>query len=458
MINFLRRLGTPDDEVPGFRPPGLNIVPGFQVTSDDLRDSPPELAPATDLSATRVEWPNAELDAAVQTAPFWLAALRSSLGFQVSRDDLRDGSPELGLPRALSSVPVERPNVGPNALDQSVPWAPPAWLRSLWAARIARADPPGLQTIEPAAPAPRFVAPRVAGWAARPVPAETLGQLMLGSGRSASDRADLIPISGPGRLPLATSPSYGAGRASQARLREAPSTAGEEVSRASGMDGEPLEAASGNTPYAPLAGSSWFAKEEEAAAPLPGAAKDRDEAGSIEPAVYRPERDGTLAELLELIQHLVQQNKMKSDVAERLEAEAIARMDPGAKVVTQIALYAKGLPHMFCDILFSSNGTSKIFITEIKTGDAILSKGQVATLAEAVRTAEIYIVNEEAAEKLRIKPRVTFAAQRIIPYVTITGGNAAAIARQLRAEGLEVVPEKPGRRGGPARLRVIRPI
>jgi hypothetical protein len=96
-------------------------------------------------------------------------------------------------------------------------------------------------------------------------------------------------------------------------------------------------------------------------------------------------------------------------------------------------------------------------ITEVKSGNGTLSPQQLEKLAEAARTGGIYIVNEAAAEKLEVRPHVTFGKQGIMPQVFVVGGNQDAIAKQLRKVGLEVIPEKP-RRGQPPRLRVLRPM
>jgi hypothetical protein len=78
------------------------------------------------------------------------------------------------------------------------------------------------------------------------------------------------------------------------------------------------------------------------------------------------------------------------------------------------------------------------------------------------RTGKIYIVNEDAAEELGIKPRVTFAAQEKLPLVYIRGGNLDVIAKQLQNLGMDVVPEGVGggRGGRPAGWRIgpVRPL
>jgi hypothetical protein len=113
---------------------------------------------------------------------------------------------------------------------------------------------------------------------------------------------------------------------------------------------------------------------------------------------------------------------------------------------------------MVADIMFSSAGVARVAIVEVKSGAGDLTPQQIEKLGEAARTGKIYIVNEVAARHLKIDPRITFAAQNILPLVWVVGGNQQAIARQLRNQGLEVVPEGVGRRGRPARLLIVPPI
>jgi hypothetical protein len=173
----------------------------------------------------------------------------------------------------------------------------------------------------------------------------------------------------------------------------------------------------------------------------------------IEPSIYRPGSDARNEHLFELVQG-VRENKIQGDAAEDAEAAAAKRTHPEVKIAQQIRIYAAGAPdYMVADIVFRSNGTADIVILEIKSGDGILTPKQLAKLAEAARTGNIYIVNEKAAKSLHIEPRVTFASQGILPQVYVVGGNHDAIARQLRNLGLEVVPERAGR-GRPPRYRI----
>src|SRR5262249_24943236 len=109
------------------------------------------------------------------------------------------------------------------------------------------------------------------------------------------------------------------------------------------------------------------------------------------------------------------------------------------------------------DIVFRRNGTASLVVVEVKSGDGRLTPQQLEKLAEAARTGKIYIVNEQAADAFKIKPNVTFADQGTLPEVLVLGGNLDAIAKQLRNQGLEVVPRGGRRGGGPAGLRVLRP-
>ena len=123
-------------------------------------------------------------------------------------------------------------------------------------------------------------------------------------------------------------------------------------------------------------------------------------------------------------------------------------------MATEIRAYAEGVPgYMTVDIMFRPNGTSMIMIFEVKSGNAVLSPQQVATLAEAVRTGKVYIVNEAAAKEFGLRPYETFASKGILPFVYVTGGNQDAITRQLNKLGVEAIPEKT-RRGQVPRLRI----
>ena len=153
----------------------------------------------------------------------------------------------------------------------------------------------------------------------------------------------------------------------------------------------------------------------------------------------------------------VKENKAQGDAAHAAEAAATGKANPDATIAQQIRIYADGAPHyMVADILFKLNGVADIVIAEVKSGNGKLTPKQLAKLAEAARTGRIYIVNEEAAKKLRIKARVTFADQKMVPQVGVVGGARDVIARQLRQLGLEVVPEA-ARRGRPGRMRIAIP-
>jgi hypothetical protein len=176
----------------------------------------------------------------------------------------------------------------------------------------------------------------------------------------------------------------------------------------------------------------------------------------IEPSVYRPGNDAG-RNLFDLVQG-APENRAQGLAAEAAELEAILKADREAKAAQQIRIYVEGGPsYMVADIVFSSAGVARVAIVEIKSGEGDLTPQQIEKLGEAVRTGKIYIVNEDAARRLRIKPRITFAAQNILPLVWVVGGNQQAIARQLRNQGLEVLPEGVGRRGRPARLLILPP-
>jgi hypothetical protein len=195
-----------------------------------------------------------------------------------------------------------------------------------------------------------------------------------------------------------------------------------------------------------------FSKESVGFQPTP-----LNSASPIEFSVYNPGVDPGYDDLFDHVQG-VQENKIQGDAAEDAEAKRIKRENRLAGFAPKTRIYAAGTSdYMVSDIMFRRNGTSLIVITEVKSGDGKLTPNQAASLGEAVRTRRIYITSEEAAKELNIKTHKTFAAQGIIPQVYVTGGNQKEIVRQLRNQGLEVIPEKV-RPGQPPRLRVVRPI
>ena len=178
----------------------------------------------------------------------------------------------------------------------------------------------------------------------------------------------------------------------------------------------------------------------------------------IELSVYNPDVDPGHDDLFDLVQG-IQENRIQGDAAEDAEVKRIKEENRLAAFAPKTRIYAAGASDYYTvsDIMFRRNGTSLIVITEVKSGDGKLTPNQAATLGEAMRTGNIYIISERAAKELDIKTYKTFAAQGIIPQVYVTGGNQKEIARQLRNQGLEVIPEKV-RPGQPPRLRVVRPI
>jgi hypothetical protein len=178
------------------------------------------------------------------------------------------------------------------------------------------------------------------------------------------------------------------------------------------------------------------------------------EATPIQNSVYNPDVDPGFDALFDLVG--IKENKIQGDAAKDAEVERIKKENRLAGLAQETRIHAAGAPdYMVSDIIFRRNGTSAILITEVKSGDGKLSPQQAAKLGEAARTGEIYITSEKAAKELGIKPYKTFAAQGIMPQVYISGGNQKEIARQLRNQGLEVIPQKV-RPGQPPRLLVVR--
>jgi hypothetical protein len=172
----------------------------------------------------------------------------------------------------------------------------------------------------------------------------------------------------------------------------------------------------------------------------------------------RPDKTNATDGLFHQVQG-IEENRRQGRAAEQAESDYIKRIDPDAKVVEGIRVYVAGGPeYMVADIFFRGNGTAAINLLEVKSGDAILSPRQLQALAEAAKTGNIYIVNPEAAAKLEIKTHETFGAQKILPLVSVIGGDQEAIRKQMRSVGLEVISEGGGRGGHPPRLRFgVRP-
>lgn len=177
----------------------------------------------------------------------------------------------------------------------------------------------------------------------------------------------------------------------------------------------------------------------------------------IEHSIYSPDIDPGYGDFFDPVG--VGDNRTKGNAARDAEAAKIMDADPNVPFVKERRIYAKDVPgYTVADIVYLPNGTSEILILEVKSGGATLSQQQLVTLAEAVRTGQVYLVNEEAAKKFGLRPYETFASKGIIPFVYVSGGNQDAIIRQLNKLGIEAVPEKTGR-GHVPRLRLrVRPF
>jgi hypothetical protein len=163
----------------------------------------------------------------------------------------------------------------------------------------------------------------------------------------------------------------------------------------------------------------------------------------IEHSVYSPDIDLGYDDLFDRVG--VGDNRTKGNAARDAEAAKIMDADPNVPFAKEKRIYAKNVPgYMVADIVYRPNGTSEILILEVKSGGATLSQQQLVTLVEAVRTGQVYLVNEDAAKKFELRPYETFASKGIIPFVYVSGGNQDAIIRQLNKLGIEAVPEKTG--------------
>jgi hypothetical protein len=149
----------------------------------------------------------------------------------------------------------------------------------------------------------------------------------------------------------------------------------------------------------------------------------------------------------------IEDNKRQGIAGEDAEVARLRAIDPYAKIVRQIRVYVAGGPdYMVADVIFRGNGTAVVNITEVKTGNGVLTEKQLRVLGEAARTGDVYIKNAEAAKTMKIETHATFGAQKIIPQIYVSGGDSVRIERQLRNAGLDVRPA--GVRG---RIRIVGP-
>jgi hypothetical protein len=118
-------------------------------------------------------------------------------------------------------------------------------------------------------------------------------------------------------------------------------------------------------------------------------------------------------------------------------------------LIPTVRVYYAPNSYFVADVLISGGGTTAVSVdlTEVKSGNAKLTINQATGMAEALKSGEIWIVNETAAEKLGIRAGETLQSQKIIPMVNVIGGNDAGIERQFRNNGIEVVPRGVGRLG-----------
>jgi len=177
----------------------------------------------------------------------------------------------------------------------------------------------------------------------------------------------------------------------------------------------------------------------------------------IEHSVYSPDIAPGYDDLFDRVG--VGDNRTKGNAARDAEAAKIMDADPNVPFAKEKRIYAKDVPgYTVADIVYRPNGTSEILILEVKSGGARLTQQQLVTLAEAVRTGKVYLVNEEAAKKFGLRAYETFASKGIIPFVYVSGGNRDAITRQLNKLGIDAVAETT-RRGQAPRLRLrVRPL
>jgi hypothetical protein len=156
-------------------------------------------------------------------------------------------------------------------------------------------------------------------------------------------------------------------------------------------------------------------------------------------AVVDSTKDSLAEDLLTLVQD-VRDNKQQGDAARDALVKSIRAADKKAKIVEEARIYAPNLPdlYMVADIIFRGNGVSHLVIVEVKSGEARLSQRQVTLLAEALKTGDVYITNEDKARELKVRPNETFKSQGIQPLVAVAGGAHGTIVRQLMNEGVDI--------------------
>jgi hypothetical protein len=407
------------NEIPGFRVGLPDDVPGFNVNENDL--PPPERAPppeSSDIAKTSTLPPTVEDPEPAPQLPNWLYNVltmpvpRLSTAFdpQTGRRIIPN-EPLVNWTRPYPTVDQNMRETGPGTYGPRVTTGP----SSLEAPSIRQWASP-VTPEEPADPnarpdSPRTIVPEATRnrWSQPLQDAQT--DVNSSSGNAENPwRSVMQPQQQQTPVP----------QEQRTRLSDVPETA--------------------------------FGKEPVGIQPTP-----LNGASPIEFSVYNPDVDPRYDKLFDVVQD-VRENRIQGNAAKDAVAEQIKKAYPNVPFAQEIQIHAKGLPgYMTADILFRPNGTSAIMIFEVKSGDARLSSQQLEKLAHAVRTGEVYIVNEKAAKEFGLRPYETFASKSIIPEVYITGGNQDAIARQLQKLGIEVIPEK-GRRGQIPRLRLrIRP-
>jgi hypothetical protein len=446
----------PENEVPGFRVKPQDFVPGFNLTENGVprqegnwsdgnqpgsMQAHPELAETLASPAIDLPWPssNDSDQPPPQELPDWLRNLLTMPPPTVSRvlnpEDAYPFGPPTSVSPSLGSVEAPAP-------DQRSSFDTSAQLADI----IARS---GAATAQGSDSPPAAQVGMLTAW---PQP--------LKDGWPYAQAAD-AQLQDPRRLELArqaTDPSPGVSVRPSADSNFNVANGGDDGERQRLLP-QALQTQQKVLPLVLETGLSTWSPGADARSSVARSVENAvstDESTNTSPterSVYNPDNDAGDDSLFQLVG--VKENKAQGDAAEDAEEAATMKAHPGARLAKQVRIYAEGAPdYMVADIMFNAGGTAAIMIVEVKSGDGKLTPKQIAKLGEAARTGNIYIVNEEAAGKFRIQPNVTFAAQGIIPQVFVVGGNHDEIARQLRNHGLEVLPERVGRNGRPARLRI----
>ena len=114
-------------------------------------------------------------------------------------------------------------------------------------------------------------------------------------------------------------------------------------------------------------------------------------------------------------------------------------LNPNFKYVSQVKMSIPGVPgYQIADFVVRSGANTEIVIRDVKTGGAILSTDQVRVMAEAVKSGNVQIHSKAKAKELGILHKVSLRDQRLMPMISVIGGNSSAVMQQLQRSGIPI--------------------